>query len=799
MGEVRSLGKRKRRGRDGSREWIGGLLTTPIYVTDADRPHRVQLAAWVELPDGLVVAMDPVDPETAEGSVGRLLAMALREPLIGSPRRPERVRIADPSLMPEVRRALGHAVAIEIAPTPELDELLDEMMRTLPPSDEEDSYLEEGRVPPALAAHLFRCAERLHRAAPWNDPDCELPIRLDIPELGVEGACIVVIGSLAEERGLLIFPSLEALDAFESAAVEARRPKRRPDLGTTLLSLEFERGASLAKSMRREVAAHGWPVASSDAFPVVSARERDGAPRPLEARDVRIAAASASAVASFSLTHRGGHASEPRSVSYRDETEYGVTARLTLPYEAFDEFESPAPEQPPEQERPPEPSRPRVARNAPCPCGSGKKYKKCHLPIEEAELAPRRRSDALSEIDLRLTRAIHEFAASRFGERFRAAGDVVRWESGLQLTVPFAAFIFRIDGVVVVDHYLAERGNRLSGAERAWLDAQREAWLSIWEARDVTPGEGLTLVDLLTGEQRRVVERTASRTLVARDAVLARVVSSGDVSLICGLHPRALSPSAAAAVVASARRRLRLKGSVPPAQLRDETCARFLIGAWERRVRQGDRRAAAPPSLRNTDGHAFLFTADRFDFDAASRSAVRDRLGSLEGAQCDSEDGPTASFVFTKPGNSKHRDWENTIVGSAHLSESKLRLETNSRERADELRARVEAACGDLIRHRTREHADPTSQAAPTQHTEPREPTPEERRITREVKDRHYREWLDLPVPALSAKTPRQAARTTRGRAALAALLKEFENHEAREERADAYDFAWLRRELGID
>ena len=26
----------------------------------------------------------------------------------------------------------------------------------------------------------------------------------------------------------------------------------------------------------------------------------------------------------------------------------------------------------------------KVGRNDPCPCGSGKKYKQCHLPIEEA-------------------------------------------------------------------------------------------------------------------------------------------------------------------------------------------------------------------------------------------------------------------------------------------------------------------------------------------------------------------------------------------------------------------------------
>src|ERR1043165_3334132 len=36
-------------------------------------------------------------------------------------------------------------------------------------------------------------------------------------------------------------------------------------------------------------------------------------------------------------------------------------------------------------------SMPKVGRNDPCPCGSGKKYKHCHLPIEEAAVAEQRR------------------------------------------------------------------------------------------------------------------------------------------------------------------------------------------------------------------------------------------------------------------------------------------------------------------------------------------------------------------------------------------------------------------------
>jgi hypothetical protein len=69
----------------------------------------------------------------------------------------------------------------------------------------------------------------------------------------------------------------------------------------------------------------------------------------------------------------------------------------------------------------------------------------------------------------------------------------------------------------------------------------------------------------------------------------------------------------------------------------------------------------------------------------------------------------------------------------------------------------------------------------------------------RAFKERHYSEWPDQPVPALSGRTPREAARSRSGRSALDLLLKQMENQEARGPREQAYDFTKLRRELAID
>ena len=770
-----------------------------MYVTGEGPPYRQSIAVWLELPDALVLAIETPSPQESAGAVGRALAKALRSPLIGEPRRPTRVRVEDPSLAREIRAELGADVPIEIAPTPELDAFVAEMASGMPESDEEESYFEDGRVPEPLVAFLFQCAERLYRVAPWKGAAGDLIVRLDIPELGVNGACAVVIGSLGESFGLLVFPSFAAFDAFEAAASEPPSKRDSQGLGTELLSLEFERGAALPASLRREVAKHGWPVASAAAYPRVSVRERDGVLRPLEARDVQIAALGASALASFCMRGPiGSSDAPPRSESFADEHAYGATTRVTAPYEAFDLFADSADESSAPTSS--EPLAPKTSRNAPCPCGSGKKYKRCHLPIEEAQDAPRRRAAALHALDSRLVRAVTEFAARRYGERFTARWDEFAAGDRLVLAIPFSAYASRVDGESVLDCYLRERGKRLSGEERGWLESQREAWLSVWEVISVAPNEGATLRDLLSGEQRSVRDVSASRTLLARDGLLGRVIDHAGLSLLCGVHPRTLAPADAAGVVVAARKRLRSKALVSAERLRDEEFARALITLWERRVKTAERRAARPVALSNTDGDPLLLTADHFEFDPALRGSVEDRIASIAGAEREGEAEPGASsFVFVVAGNRKHRSWDNTIVGHAEMSEARLRLETNSRKRADALRERVEAACGRLIRHRTREHADPLSDKAPRADRQPQSASPEHAQLVLDFKAAHYRAWLDEALPALAGKTPREAARSASGRSSLDVLLKEMENQEARVDRGEAFDFSVIRRELGLD
>jgi len=765
-----------------------------------DEPFRPDIVLWVESPSGLIVAQEVLGPDEADGAVARVLGAALEQPATGAQPAPDAVRVEDPALVEALRSVLPGDVPVRVAPTPEIDEVMAALVEAMPPEEGEDrSYLEDGRIVPQTVERLFTAAQALHAVAPWQVATDDRVLRMDIPGLGVEGACVAIIGNLDESLGLLVFPSLEGYEAFLDATEDPVGHDGRLDLGTSWLALTFEPAEEVPPTMRREAMSHGWSLAGADAYPVVDHYERDGMPRLLAQRDLRVATACAMSLASFFVRNRAAfeaRAIEPVCESYFDDDDLEVC--LTLPYEAHALFELP--------ERPAAGrAAAKVGRNDPCPCGSGRKYKKCHLAADQEAATPPRERDPVHELDEGLVDDLMEFARERFGPGWLRGGEVFADPVGaIQLSAPWFAYHHEVEGKPAVEWYLAERGKHLSRATRGWLTAQRAAWLSVWEVTAVEPGSGMTLRDLLSDETREVCEVLASQTLVVRDAVLARVVDHDGASHLCGMYPSALAPIEAAEVVRRARGRLRRKRAVPVERLREQAIGRYLIRRWEEAVAERKAQPAGLRALANTDGDPFLLTRDHFAIAPGARPAIEAKLAAMEGVEPPDEADEPPAYHFLRAGNAMHASWDNTLIGEARFQASELVLETNSRERADALRARIESACGDGVRHRLREHEDPLSEKAalpsPSSNERAAEPpTPEAAQLLLAFKEQHYVSWPDEPLPALGGKTPRAAAATAQGRSSVDVLLKDMENHEQRAGGEAPFDFSGLRRELGLD
>ena len=334
-------------------------------------------------------------------------------------------------------------------------------------------------------------------------------------------------------------------------------------------------------------------------------------------------------------------------------------------------------------------------------------------------------------------------------------------------------------------------------AERRWLDAQRAAWLSVWEVEAVEPGRSLTLHDLLSDERRTVQEMQGSRTLVVRDALLGRVVEQDGGAVLCGTHPCPLPPFDAADVVRRARGHLRHRRAVPVERLRKASFGRYLIRRWEEAVEYRQAVNALPPDLCNHDGDPLLLTVDQFEIRPGSRETVDEAVSRIDGAEREPSDPDTSSYVLLRADDPERPDGQYTIIGRAEVGDTTLRLESNSAARADALRERMETACGAGIRHRGREHTDPLALRHQTERRPPALVSPDGERLVAEFKARHYAGWPDQPLPALNKRTPRECVGTAAGRRQVDLLLKDIEHTEQRGPGVP-FDVSAIRRDLGL-
>jgi len=162
---------------------------------------------------------------------------------------------------------------------------------------------------------------------------------------------------------------------------------------------------------------------------------------------------------------------------------------------------------------------------------------------------------------------------------------------------------------------------------------------------------------------------------------------------------------------------------------------------------------------------------------------------------------PDGQISWREPGQDGQRE-----LGSWGIEGNRVVLETTSQERASRGRAWLESLFGGRVRYRataleTLEQTMNELRTQPPRRSRLALDMPDESAgAVRELFDRHYRSWIDRPVPALGNRSPRAAARAALWKPKLMDLLKQLENaaeRAARSGRPD-YDFGWIWTELGL-
>ncbi|MDF1552916.1 MAG: SEC-C metal-binding domain-containing protein [Deferrisomatales bacterium] len=193
-----------------------------------------------------------------------------------------------------------------------------------------------------------------------------------------------------------------------------------------------------------------------------------------------------------------------------------------------------------------------AGRNDPCPCGSGRKYKKCCLQKEnEAAALQREESNAVGAALTWLSEhhpeaveeAVHDgyFSAlddpeiDALGTLHPGIQDMVNINVGEWLLTD-AQFEVGEEILRARDLLFAPGGPVLTAHGRQWLEAINERRMGLYEVTEVDPGVGLQVQDILQDDPQRlwVTERSASEHLVPGDMLGARLAGRGDQWVFSG-------------------------------------------------------------------------------------------------------------------------------------------------------------------------------------------------------------------------------------------------------------------------
>jgi len=480
-------------------------------------------------------------------------------------------------------------------------------------------------------------------------------------------------------------------------------------------------------------------------------------------------------------------------------------------------------------------------RNDPCPCGSGKKFKHCCLRAADAALET---PEALAW--RRLRRVLDEFAMGEtlleFVVRTYGAGapdeawaEFSGMDESFDPETPhvalFMSWLFHrwspdphhpsstvnaaLHERIPTQLFLERAGRRLDPALRSYLVACLQTPFSFHEVLRFDPGRGFRTRDLFTGEERDVMERSATAGMQIGDILFGQVVDAEGITMLESAGPCFIPPIRKIGLIDLRKKVLRGEARCTPEALRDwdfELIERYLEIAE-------DLLNPRPRVIQNTDGepvelHRLVFDIDSpepvlraladLDFEVTAEElltrAERGSRGEIK----------RVSWDWKKAGNRMHKSWSNTILGHLEIKGRKLTAEVNSARRAIELKILIESRFGDEVRFRAdriqslkKLLAERTPSGSAAHGTDwdavGLEKGPEAEAAVQQLMAEHFESWVSENIPALDDRTPLEAVRDPEGREKVLALVVGAERH-ARQMKppVDEAVLRRLRERLGL-
>jgi hypothetical protein len=482
-----------------------------------------------------------------------------------------------------------------------------------------------------------------------------------------------------------------------------------------------------------------------------------------------------------------------------------------------------------------------IGRNAPCPCGSGKKYKKCCLPREEVKQVrqPTYHDHCLEVADSLRGRILKFAAKAGYNQYVEEALDIYWRTLEKDLDPPEEMdeawhmkflewfvhdFPIPPDDLPLIKLYLASKPV-LPAEEMQTLQDWQDAHISVYQVKEVKPEQGALVEDIFTGEECFIADVSMSRQTRKWELLTMRkvkVLDEWQASSVASREQPQANEEIHSLVMEAFKLFKELDGrkqlpdflrvfgfmlhqrlltlEVNPHRPQIMTSSGEEMTFWEARYDLADLPVAVSRLRAQEDFEESAWEEDnkgligKFTFEWLEKGKSVRKIKRIQG-QSILKGQKVDSFFTLGPGQESAR-----ILGSVRLEPNRLILEAKGERRFAIGKERLEQVLGGLVRHREdkvktlEEMLEDDGGVMPTESAS--EIPPEiQQALLKEYLDQHYQKWLDTPLPALNGKTPRKAIKTKEGQRLVENLLRSIEyHHQTKME----YDTTWIRNELGL-
>lgn len=479
----------------------------------------------------------------------------------------------------------------------------------------------------------------------------------------------------------------------------------------------------------------------------------------------------------------------------------------------------------------------KIGRNEPCPCGSGKKYKKCCGQNESIDFSLP--EDMLTGTPLDDYLFLHQGVAlyaetiARFekeGKELRKAESEYKkkFKPGKDEGIPLSLFMswlhfdFRFGETLetVCERFIkSPYYTKLKEPGPTHLKHLSDSYCTFYEILDIQK-DRISFDELGTGQKWQVfrVNEPFEREAIMGDIWYLRFIGSHAGAYI--YTPPFIYPQETKVFFTKAAKQQKsiilneCSGKkIAEKDLFRESCKAtvpfwmdFFLGNLDEIPPVNLETKIDSPEkliLCNTDRELMSFS--KIFFRVKERKGLRHKLSLLKEFDYDEKH---KEWIWFKEEKRKAKIFNRTILGNLYLKGDRLVGETNSIERAARLVTKLTQESGDVLSYEKMESVSPDSLPKPT--TEEMKKFEEKqkelymnpeirKKIKEDIEDYYLKEWIRKKIPVLNNQTPIEAVKTEDGKRKVKRLL---DNFDSLQENMPPYkpkiNFDRLRKKLGL-